>query len=267
MAGSAGRSSISSTNSSRRSAKGSAAPAASAVGVRRFYGRRQGHRLRPAQQALLDEWLPRLGIDIAGTAPAAGDPRTLFTPPLPTVWLEIGYGGGEHVVAQAFAHPSTGLIGCEPYVNGIASLVRQVAEGGQRNIRIFNDDARLLVDTLADASIDRVFLLFPDPWPKVRHHKRRFIQPGNLDALARILADGAEFRFATDHMGYARWALAQLTVHPAFEWLAHGPSDWREPPVGWQATRYEAKSTAQGLPRVYLCFRRRPRHGAAARGS
>ncbi len=208
---------------------------------------------------MLDEWLPRLGIDIAEAATASCDPRTLFAPPLPTVWLEVGYGGGEHLAAQALAHPTTGLIGCEPYVNGVASLLRQVAEGGQRNIRIFGDDARLLIDTLADASVDRVFLLFPDPWPKVRHHKRRFIQPGNLDALARVLADGAEFLFATDHMGYARWALAHLTVHPAFKWQVEVPADWREPPVGWQPTRYEAKSIAQGLPRAYLRFRRLPR--------
>ena len=259
MAASPGRSSISSTNSSRRSAKDNATPAAHAAGVRSFYGRRLGHRLRPAQQALLDEWLPRIGIAIADTAPASNDPRTLFTPTTASVWLEIGYGGGEHLVAQANAHPAVGLIGCEPYLNGIASLVRQVAEGEQRNIRIFGDDARLLIDTLTDASIDRAFLLFPDPWPKVRHHKRRFVQPGNLDALARILSDGAEFIFATDHMGYARWALAHLTVHPAFEWLVKGPSDWRAPPVGWQATRYEAKSVAQGLPRSYLRFRRIPR--------
>lgn len=215
---------------------------------------------------MLDEWLPRLAIEIAGTAPASCSPHSLFIPPVPAVWLEIGYGGGEHLAAQAIANPTKGLIGCEPYVNGVASLLRQVAESGQSNVRIFSDDARLLIDTLADASIDRVFLLFPDPWPKVRHHKRRFIQPANLDALARILADGAEFWFATDHMGYARWALAHLTAHPAFEWLAVGPSDWRDPPVGWRVTRYEAKSAAQGLSRAYLRFRRRPRAVSTAGG-
>jgi len=175
------------------------------------------------------------------------------------VWLEIGYGSGEHLAAQAATHPDTGFLGCEPYVNGVASLLRQVAAAELRNIRLFGDGARRLVDALADASIGRLFLLFPDPWPKARHHKRRFIQRDTLDALARILADDAEFLFATDHMGYARWTLQHLTVHPAFEWLARGPADWRAPPPGWQPTRYEAKSAARGLPRAYLRLRRRPR--------
>lgn len=206
---------------------------------------------------MLDEWLPRLGVAIGAFGRL--DPRALFSVAPTQIWLEIGFGSGEHLAAQAAAHPDVGFIGCEPYVNGIAGLLRQVAGARIANIRVFPDDARALIDALPDASVNRVFLLFPDPWPKTRHHKRRFIQPGNLDALARVLADSGEFRFATDHMGYARWALAHVTAHPDFTWTARRPADWREPPADWQPTRYEAKSAARGLSRAYLCFHRKPR--------
>lgn len=206
---------------------------------------------------MLEEWLPRIGVVIGDDAHL--DPRALFPAAPRQVWLEIGFGSGEHLAAQAAAHPDVGFVGCEPYVNGVASLLRHVADAQLSNIRIYTDDARQLIDALPEASIDRLFLLFPDPWPKARHHKRRFIQSGNLDALARILTDGAEFRFATDHMGYARWALAHVTAHPAFAWPARGPADWRQPPADWKPTRYEAKSAARGLARAYLGFRRKPR--------
>ncbi len=226
-----------------------------------FYGRRKGHRLRDRRQALLEAYLPNIGI----TLPAPGtelDPKSLFSKQPSEVWLEIGFGGGEHLVHQARARPNTGFIGCEPYVNGVASLVRAIDDQGLTNIRIYPDDVRDLFDHLAAASIARVYLLFPDPWPKTRHHKRRLINAANLDSLARLMEDGAEFWFATDHDGYCRWTLAHLLRHPDFDWLAEGPRDWRRP-SGAPATRYEMKSARAGQGSTYLRFRRRPRHASA----
>ena len=176
-----------------------------------------------------------------------------------TLWLEIGFGAGRHLAAQAAAHPDIAMIGCEPFVNGVAGLVSLIDAQGQENIRIFDDDARILLDALPDAAIDRVFVLFPDPWPKTRHHKRRFMAPGNLDSLARVMKDGAELRFASDHMEYVRWTLDLVTRHSGFLWPARTPRDWRQPPEDWFETRYEAKAREQGLRCVYLRFRRRPR--------
>lgn len=224
---------------------------------RNFYGRRKGHQLRGTRQALLEAYLPKIGISL----PAAGsgfDPKSLFSMRPSEVWLEIGFGGGEHLVHQAGAHPDTGFIGCEPYVNGVASLVRSIDEQGLSNIRIYPDDVRDLFDRLATASIARVYLLFPDPWPKTRHHKRRLINAANLDSLARLLEDGAEFWFATDHRGYCRWTLAHLLRHREFDWLAESSRDWCRP-SGVPATRYEMKSVKAGRGSTYLRFRRRPR--------
>lgn len=226
-----------------------------------FYGRRKGHRLRDQRRALLEAYLPKIGI----TLPAPGtefDPKSLFSRGPSEVWLEIGFGSGEHLVHQARAHPNKGFIGCEPYVNGVASLVRAIDDQGLTNIRIYADDVGDLFDHLATASIARVYLLFPDPWPKTRHHKRRLINAANLDFLARLMADGAEFWFATDHDGYCRWTLAHLLRHPDFDWLAEGPRDWRRP-SGAPATRYEIKSARAGQGSTYLRFRRRPRHASA----
>lgn len=224
----------------------------------RSYGRRTGRVLRPNRRRLLDTLLPtiRVPLDAAG---GDLDPRTLFSGAPDTVWLEIGFGGGEHLAAQAEAHPGIGLIGCEPFVNGVASLLSQVDGRGLGNVRVLDDDARLLLDRLAEASIGRVFVLFADPWPKARHVKRRFVRPETLDALARVLADGAEFRFASDDMGYIRWTLAMVLAHPAFDWPVRGPADWRRPPADWCETRYEAKAKEAGRTCVYLTFRRRPR--------
>jgi len=173
------------------------------------------------------------------------------------VWLEVGFGGGEHLLAQALANPKIGLIGAEPYETGVAKLLSAIADSGATNIRIHEGDARDIIAALPEASLGRVFVLFPDPWPKTRHHKRRFIQRETLDALAQVMKDGAALRFASDDAGYAAWTLERLQAHPAFTWMARRAADWRERPQDWPETRYEAK--ALHGPPVYLSFQRRNR--------
>ena len=169
------------------------------------------------------------------------DPRTYFPAPVDDVWLEVGYGAGEHLLWQARTNPRIGLIGAEPYISGTAKLLSKLDEDPVSNIRLYEDDARDIVSVLPDASIGRFFLLFPDPWPKTRHHKRRFIQMEMLDQLVRILRPGAELRFASDDAGYLAYALERLMAHPAFAWTAAGPSDWRTRTPDWPPTRYETK--------------------------
>jgi len=233
--------------------------------VQRFvYGRRRGHKLRKGRLQLLDELLPRLEVVLPEVSDAPIEPRALFAPGTREVWLEIGFGGGEHLLARAEAHRDIGFIGCEPFINGVASLVQRVGEEGLGNVRVFADDARLLVHRLAPASISRLFILYPDPWPKTRHHKRRIVGPKPIQAFAAILRDEAELRLATDHADYARWMLRYVTPHPAFAWLARGPGDWRERPADWPATRYEGKALRAGRRPFYFRFRRlaRPAPGA-----
>jgi len=218
------------------------------TGYRKVRGRHKGKPLRPAQQARFDRLLPQLRVD-------AGDAASLPQP----LWLEIGFGAGEHLAAQAAAHPEVTVLGCETFVNGIAGLLTQVETRRLGNIRLFPDDANLLMPRLAAASVARAFLLFLDPWPKARHHKRRFVQPAALDQLARVLADDAELRFASDHPGYVAWTLALVQSHPAFAWTARGPEDWQQRPADAVTTRYEAKALARGARGYYLTFRRRPR--------
>ena len=222
---------------------------------RRLYGRRKGRPLRKGQQHLIDTLLPRLAIAL----PASGklDPRALFPHKPDQVWLEIGFGGGEHLVEQARAHPDVGLIGCEVFLNGIATLLAQVSSHGLANVRVHPEDARDLLDALPDASLDRVFLLFPDPWPKRRHAERRFIQSANLDLLARLMRPGAELRVATDDPIYIGWTLAHLVRHPAFAWTAREPADWRARTADWPGTRYESKALREGRQPVFLRFTRR----------
>ncbi|PWR24500.1 tRNA (guanine(46)-N(7))-methyltransferase TrmB [Zavarzinia aquatilis] len=223
---------------------------------RKVFGRRTGHKLRARQADILDSGLARLAVPL----PAPGeilDPRDLFPRAVDEVWFEIGFGGGEHLAAQAEAHPHVGIIGAEPFVNGMASLLRHVEERQLDNVRVLADDARLLLAALPEASLSRAFLLFPDPWPKSRHHKRRFVQQETLDLLARALKPGAEFRVASDIMGYIEWTLAQVGLHSAFEWMAEGPADWRARTEDWPPTRYEAKAIAAGRKPAYLRFRRR----------
>ena len=211
--------------------------------------------MRPARQAAFEAALPRLSFD-PPDAPESFDPRTLFEPSPDTVEFEIGFGGGEHLLARAEASPGTGFLGAEPFVDGMARLVAEVERRGLRNVRVHQGDAFLVLEALREASLSRIHLLFPDPWPKTRHHKRRFVQVDSVAQCARVLAPGGLLTVATDHMGYARWALAHLVRAPAFEWLAQSPSDWREPPPEWSPTRYERKALAMGARPVYLRFRR-----------
>lgn len=212
--------------------------------------------LRPGRRRLFEDLLPKLRIDVSR---GQIDPVAVFDSPVDDIWLEVGFGGGEHVAAQARAHPAVGMLGCEPFINGVGRLLSEIDRDDIRNIRIHPDDARDLIDALPDASVGRVFVLFADPWPKRRHHRRRFIGPDNLPGLARIMKDGAELRLASDQMRLVRWMLFHITGHGAFEWLAQGPDDWRSRPGDWPQTRYEAKALARGETCIYLTFRRRPR--------
>ena len=160
------------------------------------------------------------------------------------MWLEVGFGAGEHLVWQAEQHPGVGLIGCEPYMNGVAKCLAHIERAGVTNIRLFTDDARFVMAALPARSLSRVFVLFPDPWPKTRHHKRRFVQRENLDLLADLMIPGAELRLATDDPSYLPWMVEHACTHPAFDWLAERPADWRERPADWPATRYEKKMLA-----------------------
>lgn len=172
------------------------------------------------------------------------------------VWLEIGFGAGEHLAWQAGHNPDVGLIGCEPFVNGVAKCLAHLDRDGIRNVRLFDDDARFLAAALPAQSLDRVFILFPDPWPKLRHHKRRIVQRATLDRLAELMVPGAELRLATDDPSYLPWMIEHACLHPAFEWLARSPADWRERPDDWPPTRYERKMLAGRRP-TFLRLRRR----------
>jgi len=219
--------------------------------LRRLYGRRQGHRLRGNQAALVETLLPQVSVPATGPLEAGllfGDARPL--------WLEIGFGKGEHLAALAAAHPDIGFIGCEPFLNGVVGALQQIDERALSNVRLHMGDALDVLDRLADASLDRIFLLHPDPWPKVRHAKRRFVNPGPLDALAAKLRPGGELRIGTDHPIYCRWTLMQMAGRRNFEWQAATPVDWQQRPVDWPPTRYEAKARRQRHEVWYLRYRR-----------
>ena len=213
---------------------------------RKLYGRRKGPKLSSRQaglrQTLLGElaWVP------------GGDPLAQFPDTVQEVWLEVGFGAGEHLVWQAQHHPQVGLIGAEPYEMGMAKLLTKLEETPLNTVRLYEGDGREIIEALPDASLGRFFLLFPDPWPKTRHHKRRFLQMAMLDELARVLKPGAELRFATDDKSYLPYALERLMAYPKFRWLAEGPADWKTRPPDWPPTRYEAKQI-RGLP-TFLRF-------------
>lgn len=204
---------------------------------RALFGRRKGPRLSAHQLELRETLLPKLTLKIANKL----DPKRYFDLPVDDVWLEVGYGGGEHLLWQAATNPDIGLVGAEPYISGTAKLLGKIDPERLPNIRVYEDDARDIIAALPDASIGRFFILFPDPWPKTRHHKRRFIQTEILDSIARILRPGAELRFATDDAGYLAFALERLMAHPAFAWTAKCALDWQRRPDDWPPTRYEAK--------------------------
>jgi len=221
---------------------------------RGFFGRRKGHPLRPRQAELVGALLPRLALDL--TKPAPKDLAALFPPPIDDVRLEIGFGGAEHLIAQAQACPRTGFIGCEPFVNGMAKALVAIDELGLANIRLHHGDAVELLAWLPAHSLSRVDLLYPDPWPKRRHWKRRFVSDANIAALARVLRSGGEFRFATDWANYAEWTLLRLLRSCDFMWTAECADDWRKPWRGFSRTRYEAKAVREGRAPTYLIFRR-----------
>lgn len=210
----------------------------------RFYGRRHGKKLSRRQERLLDEVLPGLTCDPAHLP--EGD-----------IWLEIGSGGGEHLIARAEANPEVTLIGCEPFIEGVAKTLTAIDERGLTNVRLLADDARPFLEAMPPASVSQAFVLFPDPWPKSRHNRRRFIEPDNLDRLARVLKPGAELAIATDHMDYARWILAHVLAHAAFDWTADRADDWRLPPAGHFETRYERKARDRGDKPLFFQFLRR----------
>jgi tRNA (guanine-N7-)-methyltransferase len=222
---------------------------------RAFFGRRKGHALRPRQTALFDTLLPRLALDTDVQAPA--DLRTLFPAEVEEVRLEIGFGGGEHLLAQAGAHPRIGFIGSDAFVNAIAKALAGIEEQKLANVRLHFGDAAHLIDWLPSGGLARVDLLYPDPWPKKRHWKRRFVQDASLGRIARLLRPGGEFRFATDIADYAAWTLERVLRSSDFIWTAEKADDWRKPWPGFGGTRYEAKAMREGRTPAYFIFKKR----------
>jgi tRNA (guanine-N7-)-methyltransferase len=220
-----------------------------------FFGRRRGKTLRPAQADTAALLLPRLKLDLSQPAPAALE--SLFSTPVAGVRLEIGFGGGEHLHHEAGRFPGTGFIGVEPFVNGMAKFLSQLHATPRANIRLHDDDATQLLDWLPEASLDGIDLFYPDPWPKKRHWKRRFVNAANLARFARVLKGGGRFRFASDIDTYVDWTLLACRAHGAFDWQAASAQDWRTPYEGWPGTRYEAKALREGRKPAYLTFVRR----------
>src|SRR5689334_14987666 len=220
-----------------------------------FFGRRKGHKLRAYQADLIESLLPRLALDISAAAPAQlGE---IFDRPLDDVRLEIGFGGGEHLAAEAQASPNIGFIGCEPYVNGMAKILAQIEAHEISNIRLFAGDAAELLAWLPAQSLSRIDLIHPDPWPKRRHWKRRFVQDATIAAMARVLKRDGEFRFVSDIDTYCDWTLWHLLRSPDFVWTAERADDWRLPWPGYTMTRYGQKATREGRVASYLRFRRK----------
>src|SRR4051795_1097755 len=221
---------------------------------RAFFGRRKGHKLRQHQAELINHLLPRLALAIDREAPA--DARAIFAPAAEDVRLEIGFGGGEHLAAEAQNFAATGFIGCEPYVNGMAKILTQIEAHNIANIRLFAGDAAELLAWAPRDALARIDLIHPDPWPKRRHWKRRFVQDATVTAMARVLKAGGEFRFVSDIDGYCAWTLAHLSRSPEFIWTAERACDWRQPWPDYTRTRYGAKAEREGRRATYLCFRK-----------
>ncbi len=221
---------------------------------RAFFGRRKGHTLKPRQVALFDTLLPRLGLDLA--KPALADLRTLFPNAVDELRLEIGFGGAEHLIAQAQGYPNVGFIGTDAFINGVAKALVAIDAHKLSNIRLYFGDASELLDWLPADALTRIDLLYPDPWPKRRHWKRRFLQHDSLKRLARLLKPGGELRFATDIADYATYALARVLRSPDFIWTAECADDWRKAWPDFAGTRYEAKAKREGRAPAYFIFRR-----------
>ena len=220
----------------------------------RSYGRRRARALSPRQQALWRDVLPRVAVP--ANAPPLADLAALFPAPVREVWLEIGFGGGEHLVWQAKANPDVGILGCEPFEDGVIKVLSAIEADGLTSVRLLAGDARPLLRLLPQAGIGRVFILFPDPWPKKRHRKRRLLSAATLDEIARILKPGGELRLATDAGEYASAMLQAALREEALTWTARGPQDWRRRPPDWPQTRYEAKAVAAGRRCYFFRFER-----------
>lgn len=221
--------------------------------LRRLYGRRKGFKLRNRQQQLLEDLLPKVAVPLPPEGQTL-DPAALFGRPVKDVWLEVGFGKGEHMATLAAAHPDVGFIGCEPFQTGVVGALNHIDEQQLANVRVHMGDALQVLEALPDASLGRVFLLHPDPWPKARHAKRRFVNPGPLDVVARKLRPGGEFRLATDHPIYMRWAMMQMSQRDDFLWTAGKPSDWEVRPDDWPATRYGQWAESEGRPIWYFRY-------------
>lgn len=225
---------------------------------RNFYGRLKGKGLHDSHKRYLAEDLGTLapkGVSWEENPDRNPlDLKALFGGR--PVWLEIGFGAGEHMIHQAINNPDVGIIGCEPYINGVATLLGKIRKADAQNLAVHPGDARDMMDVLPQASIDKAFLLYPDPWPKKRHHRRRFVTPEHLQPLARCLKPGAILRVATDIPDYVRQTLEQITAMPEFDWLAETPTDWRDPWDDWLSTRYEKKALREGRTPHYLTFQR-----------
>ncbi len=219
-----------------------------------FFGRRKGHKLRAYQADLIESLLPRLGLDTSSAAPA--QLAEIFDRKLDDVRLEIGFGGGEHLAAEALAFPNVGFIGCEPYVNGLAKILAQIEAHNIANVRLFAGDAAELLAWAPPRSLARIDLIHPDPWPKRRHWKRRFVQDATVAAMARVIKPSGEFRFVSDIDDYCAWTLAHLLRSPDFAWLAERAADWQHPWEGYTMTRYGRKAEREGRISTYLRFRR-----------
>jgi len=222
-----------------------------------FFGRRRGKRLRPVQKEAMGSLLQLLKIDLEQIPPA--DLKTLFARPVKDVWLEIGFGGGEHLISHVKRRPEMGFIGVEPFVNGMAKLTTALDGADPGTLRLHDDDATQLLDWLPDNCLAGIDLLYPDPWPKKRHWKRRFVNRANMDRFARVLKSGGMFRFASDIDTYVNWTLLHFRDHEAFEWNASSASDWKTPYDAWPGTRYEAKALREGRTPAYLTFTRNTR--------
>jgi tRNA (guanine-N7-)-methyltransferase len=220
---------------------------------RQLYGRSKGKALRAQQTRRIDEMLPQVGIDLAALKAGAA---TVFNRPVVAMRLEIGFGGGEHLAAMARAEPGIGFIGVEPFLNGVAKLLAEIEAGSLDNLRLLRGDGRDVLAALPDQSLDRVYLLYPDPWPKRRQRKRRIVDQAFLGEVARVLKPGGEFRFATDIDDYAGWTLARMAGRSDFRWLAREAQDWLTPWEGWHRTRYEQKAIREGRVPGYFRFER-----------
>ncbi|MCM8730765.1 tRNA (guanine(46)-N(7))-methyltransferase TrmB [Hephaestia sp. GCM10023244] len=219
--------------------------------IRRLYGRRSGHALRAGQAALVEELLPQVAVPETGALDAAllfGDARPLE--------FEIGFGSGEHLAGQAAMRPGSGFIGCEPFLNGVVGALGHIRDGGLDNVRLHMGDALTVLDRLPDGSLDRLYLLHPDPWPKARHAKRRMVNDGPLDMIAAKLKPGAEFRLGTDDPTYCRWSMMVMNRRRDFDWLATEPQDFLTRPDDWPETRYERKARRKGHEVWYFRYRR-----------